>query len=241
LVLRHLLRPRVWPINRTAYWAAFRLIPIGRLPPNSTMVDKLTVTRDIEAAPDSGWRYTVPETGETFRAKWAKDLRAQVRQHMEANNIPIPDDFEEMVNDAACRQSGLGAPFCGKLRPKTTGDEPVCGPGAVGRFIKTVRHAVTDRKVVDRAEAERRIAICMSCPKAGYVGGCGACAGFGRLYKWAKKILKLNGFGVPEDKQHCLACCCVIELKALLFNSTLNKAEGKIRPPYWNGCWRNEK
>ena len=205
------------------------------------MSDLLTVTRDIEAAPGVGWRYTVPETGVSLTGKWAKQLRQEVVRHMEANGVPVPEDFETVFNDAACRESGLGSPYCGKLKPKPPADQPFCTPGAIGRFVRTVRYAVTDRKVVGREEAERRIAICMSCPKAGKVGGCGACAGFGKLYRWAQKILKFNNFGVPEEKQHCLACCCVVELKALLYNSTLDKAEGDKRPPYWSECWRNQE
>ena len=58
------------------------------------MSDLLTVTRDIEAPPPPHWHYTVPETGVTFTANWARDLKAKVRAHLEANGLPVPADYD---------------------------------------------------------------------------------------------------------------------------------------------------
>lgn len=196
---------------------------------------KLTITRDVEAAP-GGWRYTVPETGLTLKAPYAKGLRKKVFDHMTANGLPIPADFEEWINDLICRESGHGAPYCGELKvsERQTPLPPLSWALAV-RFVSTILHAIKDRQFVTREEAERRVAVCMSCPLATSIGGCKGCS---TVFRQAEKVMKPLTIETEKGKSHCGACGCYITYKVWIDNPTLDKAEGRNRPAYWEGCWR---
>lgn len=194
------------------------------------------VTRDIEQPP-GGWKYTVPETGVQIKAPYAASLLSRVKQHMAANSIPIPGDFKEVFEDAACRESELYGPFCGGAEPPVIGGMPVrITIGTAQRFIQTMMQVAKDRAFVSREEAERRAAICMQCPLVGHASGCSAC---NAAFKSVSKLL--TGFPLQMEpyKEFCGACGCYLPLKAWIPNETLDRAETE-KPPYHERCWRLE-
>ena len=201
----------------------------------------LTVTRDIEAAPGVGWRYTVPETGVQLTGKWAKQLRQEVVRHMEANGVPVPEDFETVFNDAACRESGLGSPYCGRKRPDTRPEGEIVNLnfGHVAKFLRAVKYALAERKFVSREEAKRRVAICMECPLVTDVGDCASCYQVGKLYKFALWVTSKLVAQPPKGKRHCGACGCVCSIKATLPLPLLRKVDDKeeVKPAYSETCW----
>lgn len=203
------------------------------------------VLRDIEKPPD-GWRYTVPETRCLIKADFFEDLWKKVIRHRDANRLPIPDDYREFLEDAACRETNPPGNRCGEAKPKprASGPIPVLLLSHVERFLKTVWQAIVDRKFVSPDEALRRVEVCLDCPlRTTMPGGCTGCYS---LLDKAKKILgKRGAIEIREDldgfkRDVCGACGCVIPLKVVLENATLNKAEGSERPAYWEKCWRND-
>ena len=206
------------------------------------MSDLLTVTRDIEAPPPPHWHYTVPETGVTFTANWARDLKAKVRAHLEANGLPVPAD--EILNDAICRSSGLGSPYCGKLRRTQRPEGEIVGLNFahVASFLRAVRHYLTDRRFVAPEEAQRRVAICLACPLATDVGDCATCFGVSRILKYASQFIGKFGIEMPKEKRTCAACGCQISVKALLPIDILRKVDEKKpeQPAYHENCWMRE-
>ena len=107
-------------------------------------MSRLTVTRDLES-PRNGWSFTLPETGVTVTAPFYKVLRVRVAAHMRANAVPLPDDFDEWLQDLCCRQSGLGSPFCGgAVAKRPDGKLPHLSLAVAKRFIETM----ADRKSV---------------------------------------------------------------------------------------------
>ncbi len=198
------------------------------------MTYPLTITRDIDQPP-GGWRYTVEETGMLITAASANTLKTRIRQHMKANSIPLPDDFDAWANDAICRQSGLGSPFCGGAVPKREGTLPHLSLSMAGRFLRSVIGVIKDRKLVSREEAERRVAICMACPLATSIGGCKGCV---TAFRQIERALAKNPITVDPEKEFCWACGCLIRAKSLIPNNILDRAEGITRPPYAEGCWR---
>lgn len=196
---------------------------------------RITVTRDIESPPE-GWKFTVAETGVVVTAPYFKILKSRVRAHLVANNLPVADDFDSWLADAACKENSLGAPFCGQEVAKPVGIMPYLTFGVAARFIKTVIGAVRDRKFVSREEAERRVAVCMACPYAGSIAGCKGCSS---IFKEMERALADSPVNVEEGKEHCLACGCLIRAKVLLDNGTLDRAEaGSESVPYHESCWR---
>lgn len=202
------------------------------------------VIRDIEKPP-GGWKYTVPETGISVTGDFFSVLYKRVVDHRRANRLPVPDDYREFLEDAACRETQPPGSRCGERKPKPVGEKPIqhLMLNRVERFLKTVWQAILERKFVSKEEAERRVAVCLGCPmRTTMPGGCTGCY---TLVKKADAILRKNGairIEADEDgfvRDVCGACGCIIPLKAALDNGTLDRAEGDQRPPYWEGCWRN--
>ena len=203
----------------------------------------LTVKRDIDKPPE-GWKYTIPETGATITADFFSILRDRVLRHRRANNLPIPDDYDAFLQDAACRETNPTGSRCGTATPKprATKPIPVLLLSHVQRFLETVWAAVKDRKFVSAETAKERVSVCMDCPlRTTMPGGCTGC--FTLLGKAEKLLAKKDAVTIEPDadgfkRDVCGACGCFIPLKVWLEDSTLNKAEGDNRPAYWERCWR---
>jgi hypothetical protein len=202
------------------------------------------VLRDIEKPPE-GWRYTIPENGVLIKADFFEELWKKVLRHRHANSLPIPEDYREFLENAACEETSPPGSRCGAPRRKPRESRPIqhLMISHVERFLSTVWAAIVDRKFVSRDTALERVSVCIGCPlRATMPGGCGGCY---TLLKKAKALLDKNGaIEIPPDEDGlvrdvCGACGCFIPLKVALENSTLNKAEGSHRPAYWSECWRN--
>lgn len=195
----------------------------------------MIVSRDIES-PRGGWKLTVEQTGVTITAPFYTILRRKVASHMRANGIPLGDNFDGWCEDAACRESGHGRPFCGEQEARPDGMMPHLNLAMAKRFIETMARVVKERRFVDRDEAERRAAICRSCPLATSIGGCKGCSA---VFRTMERALKHDPIEMPASQEFCGACGCVVRLKVLIPNDILDSAEA-VRPPYWEGCWRND-
>ena len=197
---------------------------------------KQTIVRDIDQPP-GGWHYTVEQTGVRIDAASARSLKSKIRQHLKANNLPLPENFDAWVEDAICTQGGYGNPFCGNAPAKRDGRMPVLSLSMATRFIRTMLGVIRDRKLVSPEEVERRIAICNACPLASTIGGCRGCS---TVFRKAKRLLdRLPAVTAPE-KEFCGACGCLLQALTWIPNSTLDLAVGSERPPYAAGCWRQQ-
>lgn len=195
-----------------------------------------TVTRDIEQPP-GGWRFVVPQTGVALKGASAATLRKRIKEHLNANSIPLPDNFDEWAYDAICEHMQLGGPYCGQAQPKPQAtDMPFLTTGTVTRFISTMLNVVRERRFVSREEAERRFAICMNCPNAVSFGFCENCV---QVFRKVKRMMTKNPLPDIPEKRFCGSCGCYIRLKALIPNDVLDKSE-PVRPLYAPGCWRNQ-
>ena len=196
----------------------------------------LAVLRDIEKPP-GGWTYTVPETGVVITGDFfSSDLWPKIVRHHEANGLGEPD--RGLVEDRACRESPGGR--CGTRQPKpVAGMLPHLTLGLVERFLLTVWQTLKDRDFVSREEAERRAAICRSCPLV--TGGIGGCEGCFDLIRKARDFVQSSPIKFEENKDACGACGCFLPAKVLLSNKTLDRAEGEQKPRYWEKCWRLEE
>ncbi len=199
--------------------------------------DLLTVIRDINSPP-GGWRYTPPETGVTLTASHYSSLKDIVVRHLRANGFEADEDI---IQDGACRETPAAGGWCRKREPKpVAGRLPHLTLAMAERFISTIWEVIKERKLVPREEAERRLAICMSCPLATSIGGCDSCT---TLYKKMVEMLaSKNPLKVEEGKEFCGACGCLLLAKTAIPNTTLDRAEGSEKPRYLEGhCWRLEK
>lgn len=195
----------------------------------------MKILQDVESPP-GGWKMTVPQTGVTLTAPFAKSLRNKVRAHLDANDIEEPDDFEEWFEELTCRESGHPT-LCGNPPPALSEKQRLITPSKAKRFMRTVLTLLQDRKLVSREEAQRRMDICAECPMAGDIGYCWGCE---TLYRKIRRMLQSSPVEPPKGKRFCMACSCLLKAKTYIPNDTLDKAEKGDRPEYAKGCWRNE-
>ncbi len=193
---------------------------------------KLSIIQDFESPP-GGWKYVVPETGIELKAPYAKSLKSRIAAHLNANGLPMPDS--DVLDDAICRQSGHGEPWCGGAAPKrfTTIGEMITR-GSVSRALRTVIHTLRDRKFVSQTEADRRMKICEGCPHITSIG-LGCRSGCSEEIREMEKIIGKKEDG-PEPV--CGQCHCLLRSKVWIPNSTLDKAEKSSPVSYWRNCWR---
>jgi hypothetical protein len=156
-----------------------------------------------------------------------------VRDHLKANGLPLLTDAE--IEDAACRESGLGAPWCGGYVEPPVGKAPYLTLGVAARFLNTMLGVIRDRKFVPVAEALRRAEICKACPMATSIGGCQGCMA---IFRTVDRLMKKNPVVMTKEQEFCGACGCRLSLKTHLYNSTLDRAEEGNKPPYHPSCWR---
>ncbi len=188
---------------------------------------KRTVISDTEMPP-GGWKLTVPETGHTVTAPYAKSLWKRVNDHRAANDL-VPMEREDF-EDAACRESGHGAPWCGGVRGPV---KPPTTMARVKRFLRTMAGVAASRDFVDDAEHARRMAICAACPMMSLEGlGCDGCIVELRAAE------RLMGKLTPGGAMTCRACGCLVHYKARIANATLDAAEAGDPVGYDHGCWR---
>lgn len=200
----------------------------------------LTVLRDVNSPP-GGWKYTPPQTGVTITTQFYNGLLPQVLQHLRANGVEITDELLLEIEDGACRETKPPGSWCSKRQPKPVeGQLPHLTLGHLDRFLKSIWGALVSRDFVPREEAERRAAVCASCPLV--TGGLGGCSGCYTLLRATEKLVQKNPIRMGEDKDVCGACGCHIPLLVWCKNSTLDKAVGEKMPRYREGhCWRLEK
>jgi len=207
--------------------------------------ERLSVLKDVESPP-GGWRMTVPDTGHTVKAHYAAQARQKALDHMVANSVPVPPDFDEWADDLLCRESGHGHPWCGVKPPAPVqGMDKFLTLGKAKRFLMTVIHAVKGGRFVSAEEALQRAAVCAECPLAGDIGGCKS--GCSAIFKTISRAIgenpvaeflrgKKNDRG--EEISFCLAWGCWVQAKTWLPNDVLDAAEGSDRPAYHEKCWR---
>ena len=198
--------------------------------------------------PPGGWKWTDPETGTKVETIAYVDLVRRVNSYMEANNIPQPDNWALILDDEICRQNGIEDTHCGQPdKPKEIPVDRKLQPHDLLNFLKTVRQwAAKGFKFVDQAEAERRAAICATCPMNVEVPGCSGCQG---ILAYVRDALnrRANHRGLEpritsEDKrlQNCEVCGCVLEVKVHLPMDVATYAKPPGGRTYPSHCWMHQ-
>lgn len=118
--------------------------------------------------------------------------------------------------------------------------EVVTGWDDVRRFFNTLGDLLGSSKpLVSEEEQERRIAICLKCPKNVNGGNCSMCGWF------AQRLSELAGGRRIKDeplvhRKLCSACKCEISVKTAYPKEILDKADERLlktKPEYWEHCW----
>ena len=132
---------------------------------------------NLNEAPPGGWRYTQPESGFAMSGITFGQLLKRVAAHRHSNGFPTDGSLSAEVQDSICEHLG----FADQCRRCSGGLVPPAQRSIrwsdVGRFMKVMAAWVTASgdKFVPAEEANRRAALCASCPYNKPVRGCSSC------------------------------------------------------------------
>lgn len=190
--------------------------------------------KSLELGPPGNWGYTQPETGVRMSAITFQSLLSKVAQHRHNNNLPITNMAEEVESA-----------ICAALSPANQVAYCVTGNrerSAVG-FAEVVRFTewlgswlTTGHKLVPQDEANRRAAICATCPYNVGVKGCGVCQKSIGILR--NKLMKVEPTSSNSAIKACGICGCDLKTIVHVPLDTLKHRGLEYKNIPW--CWQNE-
>ncbi len=179
-----------------------------------------------------GYTYYQKETDQTLRATNINQLFSQVVQHRKANNLPIPFNIEDEIEDYVCRNR---PELCEEITPKPPTDKPLTLDSAV-RLTRTLFSAGLKR--ADQSEADRRAMICSDCPDNVTPQGCTGCTR-GIITKAISFIVGNRQTPYDSQLKSCKHCGCFnaaqIWMPLSALQKTITKEENNLLP---SNCWK---
>lgn len=180
-----------------------------------------------------GWFYPIEQTKVIFvSASWS-GLYEMVKNHLKGNDLAIPAHLNADMMDWWCRN--YGSTECGDPKPIPLTDLR----SQAERFYRSAKAFLTSgEKKAPQEEAERRAAICASCPKnqddSGYCAGC-------MLTGLVASAINLtaNWHTSQDDKlKSCSVCGCKNKLKVHFPLSAMNHKD--LREHWPEHCWMRQ-
>ena len=149
------------------------------------------------------WHFKHPETGVIVSARNRDALMRAARKHAEANNLPIGLEFEQRVEELVCEALPGECVDCVDGKPFV---KPILSIADVTHGTKVMlSFLMHGRRTVSPEEANRRAAICWSCPmRTEFPGGCGG----GLCGELANMIVGVPATNINLTKQACGICHC---------------------------------
>jgi hypothetical protein len=188
--------------------------------------------------PPGGWRYIQPETGFEFKANLYRDIERKVRDHREANGIPV-GDLRKDIECFVCAQLPRGAESCEADIPgEIPGDialKTKFNMDDVKRFIQSAAAALGKRGLVDQETADARANVCAACPLNMPVPGCWRCEG---LADWLFRLIGTRKTIHASRLRQCGVCGCSLKAKLWLPQDAARKVSEGYKFPSW--CWLNK-
>jgi hypothetical protein len=177
-----------------------------------------------------GWFYPIEETKVILVSSGWRSLVDEVRSHMKGNNIPVPPNLSEIMQDWWCKN----------VSDFNCGEKPV--PGArdltalAERFLRTAKSFIFNGgQKVPQEEAERRAAICATCEFNSMDGS--FCSGCFLRSLTASAVSMVSGWKTSQDDKlgYCLKCGCKNQLKVFVNREDMDHKDLKDAWP--EHCW----
>ncbi len=193
----------------------------------------------FEVAPKGGFAVTFP-TGITIASLYDSEFLRNCKLHMEENVMPYPFNTSGGWQDRMWHQCCIQNPDM----KCADSDRPERSIGAddILRYARTMWVTLTQGgETVSQEEQDRRVDICLKCPKIGVVScfiGCNTITEALSGFILGRSIRRIN----EVHKQSCMACGCPIEVKSLWPISVLKQVDNDLglTPDYNRSCWMIE-
>ena len=186
--------------------------------------------------PPGGYSYTQPETGQVLQSDSLHQLVNRVVAHRKANNLPVPFNIEDIVEEALCKERGE---LCADDSPA-----PVkrTRPVALDLAVRLTRTLVAagGKRVESQAEADQRAAICSTCYDNVEPKGCSGCKS-GLVRKAVEFIVGARKTAYDNLLKSCQHCGCFNAAQVWLpldaLQKTMSDAENEALPDH---CWKRK-
>lgn len=184
--------------------------------------------------PPGGWRYKVPETGQSFAHVTEQGLLSQLRAHYKANDFNAPADLASRLEHYICEREPEYCVESDGQPPMTPGKAATV---AYQLALHGTRRLLGMESLVPQAQANARATTCSTCVENVELEGCTSC----NLKTLTDIINTVRGkHRTPLDPQlrSCRVCLCGLEAKVWLpldrLQKMTNDAERAALPPT---CW----
>mgnify|MGYP006270111269 CR=1 FL=1 len=193
--------------------------------------------------PPGGYSFTCPETGYRFSGYHnADELYRQIEAHYRANDIPLPDNWRELVEDQMCQrlpagwcQYDDGTPAAG-ITEGLSFDRIMQGITSLSNMAAEA--AKGGDPFVDQDEAEKRADICTRCFYNVPSGFCMGCGGARVILDMVAKVKGNRTTSKDGALQNCGVCGCrndaIVHVKRNILLSGENPDTTNKRPAW---CW----
>lgn len=208
----------------------------------NTWRPRIMKLRNITHGIPDGWRYTEQATGYVVHSGSYIELEDAVRAHLKANNLPIPDNLGQVIQNQLCHW--LPPDWCQRDETEMAHYSNIDMRMSVGDIINAAKAyatlALRGFKTVTQEEADRRARICANCFLRVQPQGCGACA------KMAEAVIanvagKTTAYADALYNKACAACKCPIASIVHFPMDILEKAESpNVQNSFPDFCWRKQ-
>jgi hypothetical protein len=178
--------------------------------------------------------YVFPDDGFPAHAWTYVDWVQTARNHLQANNKPVPDTLEADMQHQLCLTLPPG--WCNydddnRPRPKVSLEW-----NDVANGLKTFAHWVAQGcKYVTQQEADRRALVCSRCYLNVNVQGCSGCR------KAVEEVVRDRHSKYDGTLKSCAVCKCFLRAKIHFPISTLDTGNPGVQQMYPNHCWLNKQ
>ena len=183
--------------------------------------------------PPDGYRYVFPDDGYLVHAWTYVDWVQAAKNHLTANNQPIPGTLEQDMQQQLCLTLPPG--FClydddNRPRPNMSLEwgDVTAGLATFARWI------AGGCQYVDQNEAERRAQVCSRCYLNVNVQGCSGCQ------KAVAEVVRDKQTTLDATLRTCAVCKCFLRAKVHFPISTLDTDSEKVQQMYPEFCWLNK-
>jgi hypothetical protein len=154
-----------------------------------------------------------PESGMRFEHYSRDAFFKAIQSHRLANGYEITPDWKERIEDQICREHAAewGQEIC--RRVQNLGGRRAISFAAAQSFLNTmaswlVRTAKGEAAFVSQEEANRRAAICVTCPNNvhSFGGSCGSCAD--RIMRALAHVVGKRSTPYDHNLGACAICSC---------------------------------